>query len=39
MNHSLPRVYFARAIDGESEETRTALASIIAAELAAETCS
>lgn len=36
MDHSLPRVYFARAIDGESEETRTTLASIVAAELAAK---
>jgi nucleoside 2-deoxyribosyltransferase len=35
MEHSLPLVYFARAIDGESEETRTTLASIVAAELAA----
>jgi hypothetical protein len=35
MDYSLPRIYFARAIDGESEETRTTLASIVAAELAA----
>jgi hypothetical protein len=35
MDHSLPRVYFARAIDGEGEETGKILASIVAAELAA----
>jgi nucleoside 2-deoxyribosyltransferase len=34
MDHSLPRVYFARAIDGENEETRMTLVSIVAAELA-----
>ena len=34
MNDSLPRVYFARAIDGENEATRVTLASSVATELA-----
>jgi nucleoside 2-deoxyribosyltransferase len=35
MDYSLPRIYFARAIDGESKEKRTTLVSVVAAELAA----
>lgn len=35
MDYSLPRVYFARAIDGENEEAKMTLVSTVAAELAA----